>query len=896
MTEHPAEDTGHPLIQYEGGASEALPDRLQRVLPLLACPRCRGALQLVSAQLLCGGCGAQHPIKNCVPILLPAGVADPGAVLSSSSDRVSRHPYSERAEEIIQAHSEGWVLDLGAGGKIDRRWNVVQIDIFRYPSVDLVGSADALPFADDTFDAVISQAVFEHLQYPEWAVAEIRRVLKPGGIAKIDTAFLQPEHGFPHHFFNATETGLRHWFRDFDIEWSGVEPFQQPKWALHWFLGVYLDFIGEQEAAVLRGLSVGELSSLLQRHSEGDVRAEDAPYSRALDALPAHFQRVLAAGVSVHAINPAKHAIQAQGAAKPGMASLDREREMAHLRAEKIHVSGANVTLRQMLKVSQDKASYLTQFYPDLRGIAEPVGHWVALQPKLPVEPLAQLTGDPDESLIFASLVVVPTSADAFFDSFFSLVNQTYGGWELVVLVQPTCARSLRQAVEAAIRLDRRVKIIERPSSATQTLSLVLSNLIGEYVLELPDGAKLAPHALDEIISAARFSSGVGRITFDFSLSSPEDPLGMRCFGHLPETRPSSLIGDGCFSPAFVLVAENFERTDPDSDAINNKRRGSAAHISECLVWLKERQPTAVRPLEASLSFMINQLDAVARAHREIADRATQDAYEQRVLSKDVANYLSQFYPESKNPKQMGLTQWTRRQIARFLRKHLPLAAWNLIFKLVLRRDRAGAKAKSDAEFKPFVTFILEPVAASALINTFFALTHQTYDRWELLLIETHEQSPAVHRALHDFSNLDKRVVVINGSDAVSGRLQHAASKARGDYFLRLIDGVTPAFDAIERVVTLVQTRPETPTVVCDFDCTPHGHLRPLRCFNTGATDNAKDLGAQAVDAVQVGFDPSFVAVGKGLPGTPPQTQAPAVDLGATAYIALCLFHLNLDC
>jgi SAM-dependent methyltransferase len=39
-----------------------------------------------------------------------------------------------------------------------------------------------LPFADDTFDAVFSHALFEHLHDPGRALAEIRRVLKPAGI------------------------------------------------------------------------------------------------------------------------------------------------------------------------------------------------------------------------------------------------------------------------------------------------------------------------------------------------------------------------------------------------------------------------------------------------------------------------------------------------------------------------------------------------------------------------------------------------------------------------------------------------------------------------------------------------------------------------------------------
>src|SRR5207245_9695893 len=42
-------------------------------------------------------------------------------------------------------------------------------------------SIDGLPFADDSFDIVISLETFEHLMNPHYALQEVRRVLRSEG-------------------------------------------------------------------------------------------------------------------------------------------------------------------------------------------------------------------------------------------------------------------------------------------------------------------------------------------------------------------------------------------------------------------------------------------------------------------------------------------------------------------------------------------------------------------------------------------------------------------------------------------------------------------------------------------------------------------------------------------
>lgn len=116
---------------------------------------------------------------------------------------------------------KGKVLDFGCGSKpyeglFVNRENYVGVDIAKSghnhndSKVDVFWDGKTLPFDDNFFDACVSFEVFEHVFNPEAVLAELKRVLKPGGSLVITTPFVYGEHEVPFDFARYTSFGLRH--------------------------------------------------------------------------------------------------------------------------------------------------------------------------------------------------------------------------------------------------------------------------------------------------------------------------------------------------------------------------------------------------------------------------------------------------------------------------------------------------------------------------------------------------------------------------------------------------------------------------------------------------------------------------------------------------------------
>jgi ubiquinone/menaquinone biosynthesis C-methylase UbiE/ribosomal protein S27AE len=208
-----------------------------------ACPSCgsaTAALRFHENRISCDSCGAAFADNGTLMDFLPDDLKREFRV--DSWGDISAHAYDDVATEIIESvrSARGKVLDCGSGLRKSADETVICVDVIALPNVDVLAVNQKLPFADDVFDAVLSLNVLEHVTDPFACALELVRVLKPGGTLYCCIPFLQPEHGYPHHYFNATRAGLQQLFANRLVNVRHVVPRSgEPVWSLHWFLQWY---------------------------------------------------------------------------------------------------------------------------------------------------------------------------------------------------------------------------------------------------------------------------------------------------------------------------------------------------------------------------------------------------------------------------------------------------------------------------------------------------------------------------------------------------------------------------------------------------------------------------------------------------------------------------------
>lgn len=154
-----------------------------------------------------------------------------------------RNPARSSSTYAVRAHLSSWLrqeaeraaadlgrfrlLDVGCGKKpyypyfAAAAGEYVGVDL-ESPTADLIGSVEALPVADDSYEVVLCTQVLEHAGDPDQAVRELYRVTAPGGRVLASTHGVQVYHPAPEDHWRWTHTGLTRLFTR-NAAWRSVD-------------------------------------------------------------------------------------------------------------------------------------------------------------------------------------------------------------------------------------------------------------------------------------------------------------------------------------------------------------------------------------------------------------------------------------------------------------------------------------------------------------------------------------------------------------------------------------------------------------------------------------------------------------------------------------------------
>jgi SAM-dependent methyltransferase len=234
----------------------------------LICPHCRARLHPRGESFICKGCGNDYPVIAGIPILIDESTSTfrissyerpmprtraewakrvARTVLPRLSLNVAARRNYQRFRELLFSLSlKPRVLiiggaTVGAGMEellADSRIDFVSTDAAIDDYTALVCDAQVLPFADQTFDGIVFQAVMFYLPEYQRCIGEMLRVLKPEGVVYSETAFMEQVVGGEYDFYRFTLRGHEYQFRQFEKISSVVSggPAMATAWSIQYLL------------------------------------------------------------------------------------------------------------------------------------------------------------------------------------------------------------------------------------------------------------------------------------------------------------------------------------------------------------------------------------------------------------------------------------------------------------------------------------------------------------------------------------------------------------------------------------------------------------------------------------------------------------------------------------
>ena len=230
-------------------------ERLRPLVPHLICPACGNGVTECEDEFSCSNCSARYPIVNGCPVLMTPESED-GFVRdwNSEAGRQMLAEYAARAETvepgtlskmvswlrppevmyrynpdlrgpptdvIFARESSQLMLNVGGGPHRESDFEFT-LNLRPFHNVDIAANAERIPLADNSFDVVYSLAVLEHVSNPETVVAEMFRVLKPGGRLYAEIPFIFFFHGYPADYTRYTLQGMEKLFAEFEEKQFGM--------------------------------------------------------------------------------------------------------------------------------------------------------------------------------------------------------------------------------------------------------------------------------------------------------------------------------------------------------------------------------------------------------------------------------------------------------------------------------------------------------------------------------------------------------------------------------------------------------------------------------------------------------------------------------------------------
>lgn len=223
--------------------SAVLEEKIRRIS---ACPSCKSSdLEWVQPSLKCLRCGATYPLIDGTPVMLSAGSRvrrwyDPNRAFASSPDQAAKS-WPRKVHQALRPSDRVWtrrsrkalrlsletaapdsperaVVLVGSGFEPVYRdacaeyREIIRFGLAHRGGVNIVGDVCELPMATGCVDLIFSSSVLEHVYDPDQAVAEMFRVIKPGGHVYAEIPFMRAYHMIPIDYQRYTIAGIEELF------------------------------------------------------------------------------------------------------------------------------------------------------------------------------------------------------------------------------------------------------------------------------------------------------------------------------------------------------------------------------------------------------------------------------------------------------------------------------------------------------------------------------------------------------------------------------------------------------------------------------------------------------------------------------------------------------------